>query len=165
EKFDAVFSNAVLHWIKAEKHAQVLSNIKKHLKPEGRLVVEMGGARNVATVVNGIKAVLHKNGYKEQANRHVWYFPKPEEYGKMLKKAGFTIDFIKLIDRPTPVNSDKGLKNWLKMFGEKWIEGIDKSNLNKLLEEIEQELTPKLYKNGSWVADYKRLRFSAKCSQ
>lgn len=165
EEFDAVFSNAALHWINKKDHPDVLKNIQKHIKPDGRFVAEMGGGENVKTLIEGIKTVLRKNGYKQQANKTVWYFPNLKEYQEMLSKAGYKVNFIKIINRPTPLNTADGLKNWLNMFGEKWFEGIETKHLSSLLEEIEQELKPKLYKNGSWVADYKRLRFSAKISQ
>lgn len=162
KKFDAVFSNATFHWIPKLNHPKVLNRIKKHLKPNGRLIVEMGGSGNVETIRNAITSILSKHGFNDQAKREVWFFPSAEDYTKLLQDAGFNVEYIEIIDRPTPLKDEKGIENWLKMFGEKWFEGVPEETQTDLIEEIREDLHPKIYSSKGWVADYKRLRFKAK---
>lgn len=160
-RFDAVFSNATLHWIPAEHHPKVLNEIKTHLKSDGRLVAEMGGAENVKTVRTAVQESLLEMGLPERAQRQIWYFPKAEDYRQILEKSGFKVDFLKIIDRPTKLEGKEGLQNWLKMFGDKWFKGLQTNVIQKVLAKTQEKLKPTIFKDGDWIADYKRLRFKA----
>lgn len=161
-RFDAVFSNAVLHWIPEAAHPKMLKQVKKYLKPGGRFVAEMGAVGNVEKVRSTIRELLKEKGYLRQAQTETWYFPSEEAYGRMLEGAGFTISHIEVFDRPTILaEGDKGIARWLEMFGKNWFTGLSTTEINQLVREAEEKLYPRLFENGNWIADYRRLRFCA----
>lgn len=88
-EFDAVFSNAVLHWVKEPEKA--VAGIAKALKKGGRFVVEFGGKGNVKTIEEAlIHAVEHL--YPDGRSLSPWYYPAPEEYQAILERYGFKVD-------------------------------------------------------------------------
>lgn len=160
QKYDAVFSNAVLHWIKTPEKA--LRCINSALRKEGRFVAEMGGKGNVQIIRDTIREVLLTRGFKEQAAIQKWYFPSVAEYAGLLEKYGFEIRQIGTYDRPTVLtDTENGIMKWLTMFAGAFFEDIPELEKGKLLEEMQNSLREKLYRNEEWVADYKRLRFYA----
>lgn len=155
-EFDAVFSNAVLHWIKPPE--QVLEGIYKALKKGGRFVAEFGGKGNVQMIVNAALEIFRKEGIKNQADRIPWYFPSIGEYASMMEKVGFRVTAAFHFDRPTPLLGTEGLRKWLKMFGHAMFQDLDDETKEKIMSEIEDHLKEKMFKNGQWIADYKRIR-------
>lgn len=160
EQFDAVFSNAVLHWIKQAE--EVIIGINKALKPDGRFVAEFGGKGNVKAIVTAIYNALQKAGYPADAALNPWYFPSIGEYGSLLEKHGLQLTFATLFERPTPLeDGEQGMQNWLKMFANSFFNGLSVDAQTSILTDIENQLRPTLYKNGTWFADYRRLRVIA----
>ncbi len=160
KKFDAVFSNAVLHWIK--EPGLVLERIAAHLNEGGRFVAELGAKGNVEKIRNTIHNVLDENGFKKQAAIRKWYFPSLAEYATLLEKHGFGIRFIETYERPTVLKDTRdGIVEWLEMFAGSFFEEINNEKKQGLLFEIQDRLYDVLFKNGKWIADYKRLRFCA----
>jgi SAM-dependent methyltransferase len=158
--FDAVFSNATLHWIKEPE--RVIAGIKKTLGPGGRFVAEFGGKGNTREL---LRAIEHGWARLELAGAapHPWYYPSIPEYTGLLEKHGFEVTHAALFDRPTPLDDGaRGLRNWLEMFGKSFVEGEPESTRERLLAEIERELRPKLFQDDHWVMDYRRLRVAAK---
>ena len=94
-----------------------------------------------------------------------WYFPTPGDYATRLERAGFRVDSIALIPRPTPLPGD--LIGWLETFAQSFLEGLSSTAREEYLQEVRATLEPQLREtNGTWVADYVRLRFAAtKASQ
>lgn len=160
ESFDALFSNAVLHWVtEKEKAIQCMYN---NLKPGGRLVLEMGGKGNVEKIVSALKTALLKYGYKENANRQMWYFPSLSEYTGLLEKQGFRVTYAAHYNRETELkDTQQGIKDWVHMFGGAFLEGIDRDKTDAILEEVQETLRHTQYRNNKWYADYKRLRVVA----
>ena len=157
QEFDAVFSNAVLHWIKDQ--TSVLENIHRVLVPGGRLVAEFGGFGCVDSVRKALATVLAEYGV-DANNFNPWYFPTIEEYTNLLQTCGFNVSSICLFPRPTPLPSD--LTHWLKIFAQPFLEAIPKENRNSLLDEVRDFLAPILRTaEGTWVLDYVRLRTTA----
>lgn len=160
EQFDAVFSNAVLHWI--QQPEKVVNGVWRVLKPGGRFVAEFGGKGNINTIVVAIDAALEAAGYPQNKALNPWYFPSISEYGMLLESQGFQLKLATLMERPTPLNDgEKGLKHWLKMFAGNFFLGIPPSQQLNIITDIETRLRPQLFKNGSWIADYKRIRIVA----
>ncbi len=160
EKFDAVFSNAALHWIKPPE--AVVQNVWQALKPGGRFVAEFGGYGNVATIIDTINEFLEQAGYPTHPNLSPWYFPRISEYSTLLESHGFQVQFVSLFDRPTPLEGrSHGLRNWLKMFASSFFNEIPVEEQTEIYTEIENRLRPQLYHNKTWMADYKRLRVRA----
>lgn len=157
--FDAIFSNAVLHWILDAKG--VLENINKNLKQGGRFVAEFGGAGNVESIVKAIRKVLRNKGFTENSERKVWFFPSLCDYVNLAQSCGFKVIFANLFERDTLLEDKNGIKNWLSMFGERFFSGLQESELAEILQAIENELAPTNFRDGNWYADYMRLQIVA----
>jgi len=159
-KFDAVFSNAALHWVK--DHDGMMRSVYHSLKPGGRFVAEMGGKGNVGLLMSAVKQTLEKYGYDEQAKIQMWRFPSLGEYAAELEAHGFKVTYAIHFDRPTPLqDGDLGVSKWISMFGSPYFEGVPNDQKQLMLKEITEILRPDYYRNGIWYSDYKRLRFAA----
>jgi trans-aconitate methyltransferase len=157
-EFDAVFSNAALHWMKRDPDA-VIAGVRRALRPGGRFVAEMGGAGCVQTVKAAIKASLRLRGI-DPTPLDPWYFPTVEEYSERLRAHGFEIDFISLFDRPTDLPGP--LTDWLATFAEPFTSALPLADRRALCEEVQEAARPRLCDaTGHWRADYVRLRFAA----
>lgn len=158
QSFDAVFSNAVLHWI-LEPDA-VIRSIHQMLKPGGRFVAEFGGKGNVNWVVTALTEALTAAGCSIDAN--LWYFPSISDYTTRLEQQGFEVTYAALFDRPTPLESgEAGLANWLQMFAEKFIGGLPHKQQTEIIRSIETQLRPMFFHNGIWTIDYRRIQIRA----
>lgn len=157
-QFDAVFSNAALHWMTQPK--KVIANVYASLKPGGRFVFEMGGHSNVHNVLNSIEVALKKFGlaYNDIIN----YYPKLGTYSSLLEDAGFRVDYAQTFERPTKLEGKDGLRNWVKMFRSNVLQQIPESKHEDFLNTVEEIGRPTLYRDGIWWADYVRLRVVAK---
>lgn len=159
EPFDAVFSNATLHWVLRYKEA--VQCIYEALKPGGRLVAEFGGKGNVSSIVDALKTALVQNGYAATAAKEVWYFPSLSEYAWLLEQKGFRVVFAAHFDRPTLLKDDEGIRNWLRMFGWSYLQELDEESLKSVLTDAETMVRPGNLREGKWYADYVRLRIVA----
>jgi len=160
EPFDAIFSNAVLHWIKDQD--SVIKAVYDNLKPGGRFVAEMGGRGNVLKLISAIQQVLLKHGFVDQAGMIIWYFPSLGEYTKRLEDFGFRVTFAAHYDRKTPLHDgEAGIAKWIAMFGNKYIKGVPEEEKQIIFNEVTNLLEPQYNEGGQWYADYKRLRFIA----
>lgn len=156
-EFDAVFSNAALHWML--RPAEVARGVCRALRPGGRFVGEFGGHTNVAAILTALIAVLGQRGVDGVA-RSPWYFPTPDEYSEVLEAAGFTVDSIALIPRPTPLPTDVG--GWLESFADNFFNALPEADRPAARQDVIALLRPSLCDSrGRWTADYTRLRFSA----
>jgi trans-aconitate methyltransferase len=157
EEFDAVFSNAVLHWVK--RADPMIAAVYRSLKPGGRFVAECGGHGCVQKIRTALVQALDRRNIDGEA-RVPWYFPTPDDYATRLARAGFRVDRIALIPRPTPLPGD--VTDWLETFAQSFLEGLDGIARAEYLEEVRSILEPQLRDGtGTWVADYVRLRFAA----
>lgn len=156
-EFDAVFSNAALHWMRAPD--AVIAGVWRALKPGGRFVAECGGAGNVAAVRAALIAALVRRGF-DGAAADPWYFPAPDDYRARLVRQGFVVRQIALIPRPTRLPGR--LADWLDTFGESFLHRLPPAERGHAKEEIEAALADRLRDtNGIWSVDYVRLRFAA----
>jgi trans-aconitate methyltransferase len=159
EPFDAIFSNATLHWVADAKKAATC--IYNNLKPGGRLVAEFGGKGNVANIVSALKVALQAQGYAANSEKTVWYFPSLSAYASLLEELGFRVSFAAHFDRPTRLKDEQGLQNWLRMFGAPYLDGLPDEVVNAITTEVENRLRATNFINGNWYADYVRLRVIA----
>jgi trans-aconitate methyltransferase len=156
-EFDAVFSNAVLHWI---KHPDaVITGVWRALRSPGRFVGEFGGHGNIATIKKALVDALARRGLDGEA-ANPWYYPTAEEYSERLAKAGFRVRSIALIPRPTELPGD--MVAWLETFGESFTRLLPPTERAAFIAEVQGMLRPQLCDAaGKWTADYVRLRFAA----
>jgi trans-aconitate methyltransferase len=156
-QFDAIFTNAALHWMKEPE--KVIDGVRLALKPQGRFVGEFGGKGNVETIRSALYAALVRRGI-EPAPVDPWYYPSPQEYSQLLSKAGFTVAYIELIPRPTQLPGD--IMAWLEIFAQPFTKTVSEEEQLGFLEEVRDELANRLRDgSGNWFADYVRLRFKA----
>jgi SAM-dependent methyltransferase len=157
EEFDAVFSNAALHWMR--KPEAVIAGVRRALRRNGRFVAELGGHGCVAKIKKALVDALNRRGLDGEG-AVPWYFPTVEEYSALLKKAGFSARYIALIPRPTPLPGD--VTSWLETFGESFLACLPPTERPAYLAEVREVLRPELADSeGKWTADYVRLRFAA----
>lgn len=157
-EFDAVFSNAALHWM--SKPEAVISGVARALKPGGRFVAEMGGHGNIASIRVALEAA-----FEAQAGRAFvspWFFPTPESYGARLEAAGFTVERATLFARPTPLPNS--IKDWLKALAAPVMAPLEPELRERVADHAQRLLAPALQEEGGgrWIADYQRLRFEAR---
>lgn len=156
EEFDAVFSNATLHWVDDSPGAtEAISNA---LRTGGRFVAEFGGSGNIQRIDTGIWRVRSELGLPMVLHR--FYFPTIGEYTSLLEQVGrFRVDAAWLFDRPTPLEGPEGLVNWVRMFCADLI--ADVPDQEAFFARLEETLRPRLHHDGTWWADYRRLRVHA----
>jgi len=156
-EFDAVFSNAALHWMK--RADAVIDGVRRALKVGGRFVAECGGYGCVAKIEAALVAALTRRGVDGHA-ANPWYFPTTEDYGARLRRHGFRVRFIALIPRPTPLPGD--ITDWLATFAEPFTNPLPQGERPAFLAEVREALRSDLCDSaGNWTADYVRLRFAA----
>lgn len=157
DEFDAVFSNAALHWMK--RADLVIDGAWRALAPGGRFVAECGGDGCVATIVASLSAALERRGY-DARTANPWYFPTVADYRARLEGRGFVVTSIALIPRPTPLPGD--VTGWLETFAESFTGVLPAGERAAFLAEVQEALRPDLCDDaGRWTADYVRLRFAA----
>jgi trans-aconitate methyltransferase len=157
QEFDAVFSNAALHWMKDA--GRVVSNVARALRSNGRFVAEMGGYNCVKTIQGALIDELKRRGHDGDA-ANPWYFPTPQQYTAHLEAAGFDVRYIKLIPRPTPLPGD--IMGWLTTFSHCFTALLPPAERPDYLESVRARIKPHLCDvEGNWTADYVRLRFEA----
>ncbi len=154
--FDAVFSNAALHWM--TRPADVVAGVHRALKPGGRFVAEFGGHGNVAAIVTAMVAVARVRGGDESL-AHPWYFPTQAEYAALLTANGFAVDRIALIPRPTPLPT--GMDAWLGVFREPFFAQFGEARDEARAEVVSLLSSSLCDEAGNWSADYVRLRVAA----
>ena len=155
-EFDAVFSNAVLHWIKDADTS--IKKIYRSLKPKGRFIAEFGGYGNIKFLTDAMQKVF--NQHKEFGTfNNPWNFPKDSDYKQLLEDNGFNIEYIELIPRPTKIDD---ISNWLDIFANGIISHLTQEQQSVFKQEVREILKPKIYsERDGWVADYVRLRLKA----
>ena len=155
--FDAVFSNAALHWMR--RPDAVIAGVRRALKPGGRFVAEMGGHGCVAAIVAALGAALARRGIDAPVY-NPWFFPTADDYRGRLEHHGFSVDSIALFPRPTPLPGD--VTGWLETFAESFTVALPADERPAFLAEVRDALRPQLADaSGKWTADYVRLRFAA----
>lgn len=157
-EFDAVFSNAALHWMKRDPDA-VVEGVARALRPGGRFVGEFGGHGNVAAITVALLAALARRGIDGKA-LHPWYFPTPDEFRARLLGHGFAVGTLELIPRPTHVPA--GMAAWLGVFAAPFLAPLPPEQRVSMCDEVVALLREALCDQaGNWTADYVRLRYAA----
>jgi trans-aconitate methyltransferase len=156
EPFDAVFSNAALHWVKEAGAAA--ESISLALKPGGRFVAEFGGKGNTGSILNALRVALGP----ESDARCPWYYPSIGEYSSLVEKHGLQVRQAELFDRPTPLEGENAMEDWLRMFCMgSFFKGMSAEDATAKIHEVVRILRPERYRDGVWTVDYRRLRLVA----
>lgn len=161
EKFDAIFSNATLHWVK--NYQAAIKGMYDNLLPVGRIVIEFGGKGNVELIISSLKVALKKRGYLKEAAMNPWYFPSIGEYATELEKIGFRVTYAEHYNRPTKLaDKESGIIDWITMFGSVFFDKVSKNDIEEISKEVQLSLESTLFNDNNWYADYKRIRIMAK---
>ena len=156
-EFDAVFSNAVLHWI--PDAAAVIGSVHRALKPGGRFVAEFGGAGCVQTVRLALIDAANRRGL-DGAAVDPWFFPSDATYRALLEAHGFSVRAMTLFPRPTPLPGD--ITDWLETFAQPFLGAVPAAERAAFLQDVRAAVQPALFDPArGWTADYVRLRFAA----
>ncbi len=159
-EFDAVFSNAVLHWIPEAQ--QVIAGVALALKPGGRFVAEFGGKGNIQRLVEGFHRAFAALGMPEQEGSSPWFYPSLAEYAGLLERHGLEVREASLFERPTVLEEgERGLENWIRVFRQKFVEKMGEEGAQQWIREVERQCRGELFRDGGWVLDYRRLRIAA----
>lgn len=156
KKADAIFSNAVFHWI--DNHNRLVENISANLKTGGELVFEFGGKGNAEIVHNALGKAFEFQGLKYENNCN---FSSVGEFSPILERYGFKVEYAVLFNRPTEQIGENGLENWINMFCDTAFEGIKTDTKNEIISQAAEICRPKLYVNDKWWIDYVRIRMKA----
>ncbi len=155
--FDLIFSNAVLHWIKAQDRLH--QKIFAALKEGGLLICEFGAIGNIQSIFTCYNQCIQKYGATFPSP---FYFPTAQQHALMLEQQGFTIEKIYEFDRPTILpNGEQGLRQWVLQFFSADIQQYSQSQQEDILTCMENTLRPTAFNGESYSADYRRLRVIA----
>jgi trans-aconitate methyltransferase len=158
--FDAVFSNAALHWM--TRPTDVAARVCDALKPGGRFVAELGGKGNVRAIYGALANAVRAAGHVPVPESSFLYFPSVGEYARVLEEARLRVTYAMHFDRPTRLEGEgQGLRDWIAMFADRFLEVVPEAQREAVLEEVEHNLRPQLHHAGAWHADYVRLRVVA----
>ncbi|AWN23559.1 SAM-dependent methyltransferase [Deinococcus irradiatisoli] len=152
--FEAVFSNAALHWMKPLE--PVVAGMAAALVPGGRVALEMGGGANVKAVRQAVEQALGDLGLS--ALPHPWIFPSPAELAALLEGAGLMVERLHLFRRPSRLSGEDGLRAWLTGFASGWLAPLTGEERAAVIGRAEQLARPQLWNGELWTADYVRLR-------
>lgn len=164
EKFNSIFSNATLHWVKNYKGA--IKCMFENLMPNGKIVLEFGGKGNVQIIVDQLKYSLLKRNYLANSKLDPWYFPSIGEYATELEKVGFRVIMAQHFNRPTALaDENTGIIDWISMFGKMFFVNVAQKQAEEIKNEVQEMLKTrclvKVNGKNKWIADYKRIRIVA----
>jgi SAM-dependent methyltransferase len=156
--FDAVLSNAALHWM--PRQDDVVAALAAALRPGGRLVLEMGGTRNVARITVSIRAARAAVDLDPDVALP-WTFPTPGQMANRLEAHGFVVRLAQLVDRPTPLEQGSTAADWARMFGAGLVGDVPDGRRADFDAVVDAEARDGGLAEGGWWVDYVRLRVVA----
>lgn len=159
KQYDAIFSNAVLHW--TFEHLRIFKNCYNALTDNGRFIAEFGAYHNIKMVSEAIEQAIHNLGYTYRPDYFPWNFRQDEDIKSDLLKAGFEDVTVESFDRPTPLEGEDGLVNWLVMFSDNLLKDFTHEEKQNVYQECSRLLRDDLYEAGQWTVDYRRVRIFA----
>jgi SAM-dependent methyltransferase len=158
--FDAIFSNAVLHWIPEAE--EVIAGVAWALKPGRRFVAEFGGMGNLQKLVAGFERAFSALDMPQPDGVSPWFYPSVAQYAGLLERHGLEVREASLFDRPTALEEgERGLENWIQVFRQTFVEKMGEAKTERWIREVERQCRGELFREGSWVLDYRRLRIAA----
>lgn len=153
--FDAIFSNAALHWVHRAEEAVVC--MSRALRPGGRFVVEFGGKGNVQQIYSTLEQALEEIAGIPVSLAN--YFPSLAEYSTLLERHGIEVTQAMLFERPTRLEAgEAGLENWIRMFRGQAFATLSDAVQRDVIDRVQQRLRNSLFHDDAWYADYRRLR-------
>jgi trans-aconitate 2-methyltransferase len=158
DEFDAVFSNAALHWMLDA--TGVARAVSRAMRMGGRFVAEMGGKGNIRQIESAVEKVARRYLGPRVPDRRT-FFPSVAEYAAVLESSDLEVQLARLFNRPTELEGQKGMENWVRQFKSYCFENLPAAEREHAFSEVIEELRPTLFQEGKWMADYRRLQIIA----
>lgn len=112
-KFDIIFSNATLHWVK--DHKRLLNNTFKALKDGGAILWDFAGDGNCSNFFGVIREKIQSDKYKKYFNNFEWpwYMPTKNDYTQLLADSGFSKYNIEEVNRDRFFSNAEEMIKWI----------------------------------------------------
>jgi trans-aconitate 2-methyltransferase len=139
EEFTAIFSNAVLHWIRNQ--ARVVEQIARALRPSGRVLVQCGGEGNGQGVIDSFTTVAAKDSWREyfQNFESTYGFYSDRDYGRWLKEAGLIVDDLRLIPKDMVHADVAAFQGWLRTAWHPYTSRVPENARTGFIEEVTRD--------------------------
>jgi len=113
-EFDLAFSNAALHWV--ADHLPMLQRVRQSLRPSGRVLFQMGGKGNAATVTETMHRLILEEPWRPffEDFSPPYRFYGAEEYQDLVRAAGFVPVRVELIPKAASHKGREGLSGWIR---------------------------------------------------
>lgn len=136
ESFDIIFSNAALHWIR--DHELVLRGMHHCLRPGGKVLIQMGGTGNAASVMEVFLEITGERYWKQYFNGFSvpYAFFSPEEYRRLLAGTGFQAVRVVLIRMDMTQDKREGFSGWIRTTWHPFLDAVPPSIRDELLSEV-----------------------------
>ncbi|MFB6344771.1 MAG: trans-aconitate 2-methyltransferase [bacterium] len=156
--YDAVFSNAVLHWI--TDHDRLIATVSYMLRPGGRFTAEFSAEGNISQVRAELHRALKEAGY-DPDEIDPWYFPSKDQYRNLLESHDFNVHKMVDFHHTSVLDGDEGLHLWLSVYGRRIFAPLSEADRKSLVKKLTKRLRNDCFRDGQWNLDYHRLRFKA----
>ena len=136
ERFDVVFSNAALHWVK--NHEPVVKGLYKSLKSGGKILLQMGGKGNASYILSVLDEIQSYPEWQQYFDNFEfpYGFLGIEEYEKLLLESGFNINRVELIPKDMEHAGKSGLKGWIRTTWLPYTERVPEEIRDKFIDTI-----------------------------
>jgi trans-aconitate methyltransferase len=146
-EFDAVFSNAALHWMLDA--AGVARAVSRALRTGGRFVAEMGGKGNIGRIESAVEQVARRYLGPRMPERRT-FFPSVAEYATVLESSQLEVQLARLFDRPTELEGENGMEIWVRQFKGYYFESLPPAQRVKAIFELIEELRYCSERENGW---------------
>ena len=135
-RFDVVFSNAALHWVK--DHRPVVESIHACLKPGGRILLQMGGQGNARTIIAVLDEIMQSPRYQRyfEGFEFPYGFHGIDYYKALLEEVGFIDRRVELIDKDMAHDGIEGLKGWIRTTWLPYTARLDEPDRDPFIDEL-----------------------------
>jgi trans-aconitate 2-methyltransferase len=136
EKFDIVFSNATLHWVK--NHRPVLEGLYRSLKPKGRVFLEMGGKGNAEGILSALRELQQNQIWRHYFSdfEFPYGFHGSHKYAQWLRESGLEPERVELIPKDMEHDGESGLAGWIRTTWMPFTERMPENQRDQFINEL-----------------------------
>ena len=165
EEFDVVFSNAALHWI--SDHRPVLTGIARSLRPDGKMLVQMGGKGNADQVFRVADDLMEKPGWRRYFEDFSFQFGffSDTEYRGWLAEAGLDVCRVDLIPRDMTYPSRENFAAWIRTTWLPWMAQLPEKDRTGFIDELIYEYLVKYPADTNGTIHIRMVRLEAEAKK
>ena len=165
DRFDLIFSNAVLHWVKDQK--PVIKGMFKSLKHGGRVLLQMGGKGNAAEIVGVLSELQTENKWHTYFNGFdfPFYFPGTNEYEALLLDCGFTLNRIELIPKKMDHAGITALKGWIRTTWLPYTERVPEEKRERFIDIVSKKYIERYSANSNGIINVQMVRLEVEAEK